>query len=160
MLPAVLVALVVVALCGGHRSPEPRRVAEVRAVCSGYQTVSHTVDWQSFLTHQVRAGFRECHDWIGTPVQLRHVYRPVITFPTSVPGGGVAEQLKIVRQPYLSSRSRSKWVYRFSVQQHIVHMPGGQTFDLELRVHREGHGRGAGSARLCQTRLRCSAYQR
>ncbi|GMA86601.1 hypothetical protein GCM10025868_18510 [Angustibacter aerolatus] len=59
------------------------------------------------------------------------MYRPVITFPTSVPGGGVAEQAKIVRQPYLSSRSRSKWVYRFSVQQHIVHMPGGQTFDLE-----------------------------
>jgi hypothetical protein len=111
--------------------------------CSGI-TLSHTTEWQFFLLHKIRASFQECHDFIGTPVSLKYVYTPSITFPSTVPAPG--EEITLVSAPRLYYHSPREYIHRFSVRQRVVHIPTGSTFDIELRVYNEQGGHAAGQS--------------
>jgi hypothetical protein len=126
--------------------PTPASAADA---CTGYKTGTKTIRYDAFAGHSVRATFRLCYrqkkTFIGPPAGVRMIYKPVISFPSRIPGS-FGETLKLTEPPY-----RVGSIYRFGVGQSMVVAPMiSSDFDFDIQT-------GIAGARICFTGGDCKS---
>lgn len=127
------------------------------------QCQSHSIDYQAFLVHKVRATFRECHGGIYGTIPRQHIISvstPIVTYPTNVPTG-LGEVLTTTQKPYRYSWSGNLWKFRFTTkQQHVKVMPISSSYDFEIQVRsRFLSSLNAPVGRICFVNHACSSWQ-
>jgi hypothetical protein len=115
--------------------------------CAGHVTRSRDITWTFFIGHTIQNTYTMCitRKTGRKKPRVDAIYlvkTPRIEFPSRFPTGG-GEGLRVKTKPYLYSHHRKAWVYRYSVEQSVLHTSLKTTYVFELSVVANGNAKSA-----------------
>jgi hypothetical protein len=115
-------------------STSPAAAAYGNSSCpSSRPAVYPQSSWQFFSAHKIVVNNKVCKI-LGPLNGFIYVNDPSISLPTTIPGGGVGEQVSVSAGPTLIFGSNTKVVHRFTIKQTVLHIPGATAWVFDV-VH-------------------------